>query len=316
MHPQTISYISRMNIIEENGEELIAILMRVFKVDEANARIIPRSKLDVVYSSYINWEREKLLLHNNEKEKGTWKKLNVFEYLWVKIVSVLRQYGFSHDEIKDYRDDFLHTYKAQDFASSLDDTIEIVSGVNKEFGQMLLDNKEYLNSKLKHVNATFIECLFYLEVIGKPTEILFYKDYGGVFCIKNSTFELVAEHMGFRNNVLESYNHPHLSVSIRHLLKGLETIDLEDVSEHHSMITEQEEALLKQIRKKDKNLRSISIRYKDGEPFLLEIKQGTKAIDVESRLMDHIQRGEYSTIEIGTQNGKISSFENTKRIKL
>ena len=49
----------------------------------------------MVYTDFVNWERNNLLFVDSDVEKGKWKKLNYFEYAWVKLVEQLRSYGFN-----------------------------------------------------------------------------------------------------------------------------------------------------------------------------------------------------------------------------
>jgi len=55
--------------------------------------------------------------------------------------------------------------------------------------------------------------------------------------------------------------------------------------------------------------------FKNGKMDLLKVEK-TKKVELESRLMDHIQKGDYLNIAITTENGVISSFKNTKKNKL
>ena len=67
------------------------------------------------------------------------------------------------------------------------------------------------------------------------------------------------------------------------------------------------------IRRKDVN--SISIRYKDGEPDLLEVEERNE-ISMEQRFLDVITKNGYQKISVSTQNGKIVHFENKIQMKL
>jgi hypothetical protein len=60
---------------------------------------------------------------------------------------------------------------------------------------------------------------------------------------------------------------------------------------------------------------SISIRYKDGEPDLLEVEERNE-ISMEQRFLDVITKNGYQKISVSTQNGKIVNFENKIQMKL
>lgn len=71
--------------------------------------------------------------------------------------------------------------------------------------------------------------------------------------------------------------------------------------------------ILELIRRKDVN--SITIKYKDGEPDLLEVEE-RNTISIEQRFLDVIAKNGYQKISVSTQNGKIVNFENKIQMKL
>ena len=44
--------------------------------------------------------------------------------------------------------------------------------------------------------------------------------------------------------------------------------------------------------------------------------ESVKKVELESRLMEHIQKREYSEIVVKTSNGKVTYFKKTNKIKL
>ena len=82
-----------------------------------------------------------------------------------------------------------------------------------------------------------------------------------------------------------------------------------------SILSNEESKTLRMIRRNYNNLESITIRFKKAKPTHLEIKT-TKKVVAESRIIEHIQKGDYSTIVIKTVDGSIVNFENTKKYKL
>ena len=82
-----------------------------------------------------------------------------------------------------------------------------------------------------------------------------------------------------------------------------------------SILSNEETKTLRMIRRNYNNLESITIRFKKAKPTHLEIKT-TKKVVAESRIIEHIQKGDYSTIVIKTVDGSIVNFENTKKYKL
>ena len=73
--------------------------------EELLERVFLKTQIDVVYTDFVNWERNNLLFVDSDVEKGKWKKLNYFEYVWVKLVEQLRRYGFSYQAILTLKDE-------------------------------------------------------------------------------------------------------------------------------------------------------------------------------------------------------------------
>jgi hypothetical protein len=82
-----------------------------------------------------------------------------------------------------------------------------------------------------------------------------------------------------------------------------------------SMLSDEEDKVLRMIRRNYNELKSITIRFNQSKPTHLEIKT-TKQVSAESRIMEHIQKRDYSTIVIQTVDGSVVNFENTKKYKL
>ena len=83
---------------KDNPEMVISNLLV-----KLNERVFLKTQIDVVYSDLVNWERSNLLNIGGNSDKGDWKRLNYFEYVWLKIIQELRVFGFSYEEIEQYK---------------------------------------------------------------------------------------------------------------------------------------------------------------------------------------------------------------------
>ena len=81
------------------------------------------------------------------------------------------------------------------------------------------------------------------------------------------------------------------------------------------MLSDEEDKVLRIIRRNYEDLKSITIRFNNSTPTHLEIKS-TKKVAAQSRIMDHIKKKDYSTIVIQTVDGNVVNFENTRKYKL
>ncbi|MEJ6491101.1 MAG: hypothetical protein QNL60_01400 [Flavobacteriales bacterium] len=105
-----------------------------------------------------------------------------------------------------------------------------------------------------------------------------------------------------------------LNVSLNQILSRFLSDDGQ-TPERQLFLSNEEHKLLKVMRNKPKSIISIAVMFKNGKMDLLKV-ESIKKVELESRLMDLIQKGDYLNIAITTENGVINSFKNTKKIKL
>ena len=115
---------------------------------------------------------------------------------------------------------------------------------------------------------------------------------------------------------LRFINKSHVCISLTDIMQnfidqGEEAFE----SGYPSVLSKHEHNILKAIRHNYQDLKSINIRFKESKAQMLEIKM-MKKVQVESRILELIKNGEYSTIEIKTVDGNISHYEKTEKIKL
>ena len=86
---------------------------------QMSERVFLKTQIDVVYTDFVNWERNNLLFIDSDVEKGKWKKLNYFEYVWVKLVEQLRSYGFTYKAILTLKEEMFQNMNDKDFFDSM-----------------------------------------------------------------------------------------------------------------------------------------------------------------------------------------------------
>jgi len=107
-----------------------------------NERVFSKTKIDVVYSDFTNWERNGLIDISHKVKKGGHKKLSYVDYVWVSIIKQLRGFGFSYDEIKAVKAYlFTNAFKDKEAVKELLNQEQYIS--RKSEGQ--LDNLDQLN---------------------------------------------------------------------------------------------------------------------------------------------------------------------------
>ena len=280
---------------------------------ELSERVFLKTQIDVVYTDFVNWERNGLLYISSDVEKGKWKKLNYFEYLWIKLVEQLRDYGFTYNAIL--------TLKSEMFCNILDEGfIEFIKNdsayyIEKSGGQIKKEDIE--NLEFEEAYCPLFFCVI-LDVIlnGDKMSILVAQDEPRDLHLLSNTIMKDITHFGVEDGFSDILSKTHVSISLsdiiaKFLVEGKGAFQ----QRRTTILSEEEHKLLKVIRNKPQSLKSIKIRYQNQKADLIEVST-LKKVELESRLMDHIQKGAYLNIEIVTDQSGIIRYENTKKIKL
>lgn len=278
-----------------------------------------KTHIDIAYSDLNNWERKGILYFHPDAEKGKRKALSYIEYAWVKVVDCLRSYGFSINEIIALKDDFFPIVSKEDLLKNALDNIEELKKVSPESAKLIFenkDNKELWDSIEIEQPITLFETLIMNVILNKDeTIILFYKGIPTDYSVYSKRILEVADKKGSLDELVKKNKRTHLAVNLTHVLSKFLNEEGDVDSDKQIIVSENEYQLLTQIRKRSDSLTSIEVKYEKGEAVMLLMSE-FKRVEMESKLIDHIQKGEYKEMVINTQDGNITSFKNTTRIKL
>ena len=297
---------------KDNPELVIGNLL--FKLNE---RVFLKTELDVVYSDLVNWERSNLLNIGGNSDKGDWKRLNYFEYIWVKIIQELRVFGFSYEEIDNYKSELMIKPNIKEIieASKID-----FQSVEEQFDAITLNNLKSIedngsNEKIDLGISYFELMISRIIGSGEKWSILFFKDIPRFYFPLSIETLKGFDKIGKTDIPEELISKTYLSISLTDIIANF-LVDGKNAFEKKtiSILTKNEHNLLKHIRKGYGKIKSIKIRFKDKEMELLEVTS-IKKVKMEGRLLDYIKKGEYQSISIDTVDGKIVNFENTQKIK-
>lgn len=285
-----------------------------FKLKE---RVFLRTELNIVYSDLTNWERSGLLSIGGDSKKGDWKKLNYVEYIWLKIVEELRIYGFTYEEIELIKDNLFYKFTYEELLNACKIDVGSVKEKLEQNDINILESTEVKDIDSNSIDVTVID-LIIADVITRAEQcsILFFKDELGTF-IPISTdnfrgFDQINSSDAIQKKIKETF----LSISLSGIISNF-LIDGDEAFEKRtvSVLTKEEHDLLKHVRKRYDNIKSIQIRFKNNQMKMLEVTTVKKA-KLESRLLEHIKKGDYLSMSIDTVEGKIVNFENTQKYKL
>ena len=265
------------------------------------APIFLRTKIDVLYFDFLNWENHDLL--DIDLGLGTiktdYKKtaISFVQYVWIKMVEALIKYGFSYNDVKAIR-------------KKLSEKLHYSFSSNQKIAQQTSDNhqKFYVTEFERYVLSTIANKNNY--------KFFFYKDAPeDYFVFDDSLLDMFIE-FNEEHELRGKFNIDHFSFSFFRIFEPFLSSDIDAFqTKSISILSNEETKTLRMIRRNYNNLESITIRFKKAKPTHLEIKT-TKKVVAESRIIEHIQKGDYSTIVIKTVDGSIVNFENTKKYKL
>ena len=219
------------------------------------------------------------------------------QYVWIKMVEALIKYGFSYNDVKAIR-------------KKLSEKLHYSFSSNQKIAQQTSDNhqKFYVTEFERYVLSTIANKNNY--------KFFFYKDAPeDYFVFDDSLLDMFIE-FNEEHELREKFNKDHFSFSFYKIFEPFLSNDIDAFqTKSISILSNEESKTLRMIRRNYNNLESITIRFKKAKPTHLEIKT-TKKVVAESRIIEHIQKGDYSTIVIKTVDGSIVNFENTKKYKL
>ena len=264
-----------------------------------------KTKIDVLYFDILNWEKYDLL--DIDLGLGTvktdYKKtaISFVQYVWIKMVEALIKYGFSYDDIRAIRARLSQKLHFElNYNQKIAENKALQTSDNHKEGYITELEKFILSTIAHKKNYTFF---FFID---EPADyFLFSDDLLEMFHSSDESYFF-----------LDKFKKDHFSFSFYKIFEPFLQGDSHQFDNRSiSMLSDEEDKVLRMIRRNYNELKSITIRFNQSKPTHLEIKT-TKQVSAESRIMEHIQKRDYSTIVIQTVDGSVVNFENTKKYKL
>lgn len=280
-------------------------------IKELRTPVFLKTKVDVVYSDINNWDLEEILYYSSSGKKGGQNRLTYIDYIWLKIVKELKGYNFSISEIKSYRDQMFKSIDKDLLVKVVREQMHLTTLSDQE-------KQEVLNTDLKEVfegiDITTMDMLISEGILmGSKTNLLFFKYPTEVIGISQRALQEIQKN-GYAEELEKFNERTHLNLSLRPILSKF--VKESTIDKSKDMILSREEyAMLTEIRKRLKDIKSVTIKYKEGQIDRIDIER-MKSVKAESSLMAVIKSAEYSSIEMITQKGNIVCVNHTEKIKL
>ena len=261
--------------------------------ERAVEQIYPASRLSISARVLSHWRKENLLFVERTVGKN---KFTLVEYLWLKIVVVLRDFGCSYDIIRRVKNHVFCPLSFKYFDKYEEDKFLAYMSSYFEAVQTDFENGD--------LNAICTSHLF--RMLG----FIFFNRQRWALCIA-STGDCYWRNL----ENTQIHPHPHLTITINSLLADLlSRSEVFDSTIRIISLTKKEKKVLEELR--SGNVKELTIQFKDNQLESIKIKSSKQIPDAEKRLNELLLQGGYQDICIKTQNGKICHYENTTNIKL
>lgn len=280
-----------------------------YLIEQLRKKVFVKTELDITYTDFYNWEKGELLFKSDVK--GKWKYFDYSEYVWIKIVQKLRGFGFSYDKILEIKDLMFVEISAKELFRIAQENPNILIN-RKASGLLDVSAEDYENYT---DTVKYFEYFLLTTIVNSlDTSFLFFKD--GDLTILPFSSLILEGYDEFNIDYSKYLRHDFVSISLskiisKFLSKGTEAFDRRT----HAILTPEEKRIFYIVRKELSDIKRISIRFDDSEPDIIEVDK-VKKVQVESRLMDHITKGEYCSIHMEVVNGKPIHFKKTTKRKL
>jgi hypothetical protein len=283
---------------------------------------VPLSVTGVTPRAYFHWKQEGLIDidENDTNENRTWVRLNIFQYIWVKIIQSMREFGLPIIAIKntkeflfqdilnpiiENKEDYLNFLKTE---SNLTD--EKIAAIRRTIEYM--KNQEALPVEYKILTSYLCYLISSALIRNDQTSVLILKNEEDFETVPFSLI-LINE---FRKQTLEIFNQSFFQIPIRPLIAEFFSEPRnEKIIETYGFINPNEQRVLDAIRRNE--FKEIVIHFKDTTREELIIEE-TIDIDIRDYKVKELKRiiglNEFSEIMLKYRNNK-HIFVRTK-IKL
>jgi hypothetical protein len=314
------------------------IIMQEFQIPSLNPGLI--SKIQNEYSriferkaslklsgvkkrNFYHWKEEGIIDWKSESddEKRSWVRLNIYDFIWVKIVQAARDFGVPIEAIRKLKDELFKDIIAyiqkdsegfyeyhRDFLGTSEDEINKI----KQFLAFLDTHKEDIVAEGElHLISIFgsiihetLFCGFHMVIVFKKVE----DDYIHDFIVYSESHEQLP------NLTEDLLKQPSVVIPIDTLIS--EFMEGEDNLPnliHWGFINPKETKVLEAIRSKD--FQSILIKINADETMVIE---GTIETDLKDDKAKQVRRilglKEYEEITVKYRNDKHLYLKNTRRL--
>lgn len=236
--------------------------------------------------------------------------LTIPEYLWVKLIQVLRSFGVNYPQILEAKRHFFKTMTPADYINLELDKLNLTDPLERELAGKKLREELSLDTLIPPHEAGGVFTHFSLIILLAQIDISFrFLQTGQPLVMLNNTY------MHPEYAVYES--EPYLCLSLNKLLFDLLADPAQlDKIEHYELLTEEEVEVIKLMR--SQRIKRIEIKFEDSKPLTMEWTESQTVHESEvMQFVTTIKKRPYVELNFKNNNNKTVYVEQTvkKRLK-
>lgn len=264
----------------------------------------------VTYRWITYWHSKGLLIGNYIE--GKWRKFDLVEFVWLKMIVKLREFNIPIEKIKWIKENLMQNVTVSELITHedvADILIKLASEENRDTLKKLLKDKNIIDLLSLETMNLFETMIMDIITFSNSYSILIGSTE--IVPLKHSALESIADLKEFISVLKGSF----ISISISEILRDYMIGENGVKGKNKLALLTEEEVKVLEVLKQD-NIKSVTIKY--GQNCKIELMEVIKVekVDKRSRLLDFIMTHGYQDITIKTQNGEIVYCENKKKIMI
>lgn len=285
-----------------------------------NESFMPLSITGVSPRTYFHWKKSGLITHSTSNdEQRSWVRINLIEYVWIKIIQIMRDFGIPLETIKETRD-MMFTNILKLINTDKDAIIEFFEKEGS-MGTEKIESAKKIFDLISEIKDIPEEFEIYNTIIGSLVcELLIKNDKGSILITKNQgrfdvgyfSFKKIGD---FQKIILPLLESPHIQIPIKKLIEDFfDDPKSEKYVDSFELLNLKEKKVIDAIRKKD--FKEIIIKQ-DGkdESIIIEVEKDGAIMDQKAKEVKRILGlNEYSEVTIKFRNDKHLYFKNKTRL--
>ena len=273
---------------------------------------------DIGLSSKIAFDWSNAGIYLRERKSKYRRKYNGVEYVWLRLVKELREFGLPVPSILKLKKFLLSEMDLMEHYTSLfereetEDVFwnEFIEGIKETFqtpDNLIAAVKQ--GRKTVYLSNTTLSVLLFSIILSQSNVHLAVTKKGDCMVFDESPMQDLLS-----SSLLMSQ--PYICIPINHIVPefmGREDLYKFNLNECGLDLTEEETKIIDLIG--EGGINSLTVKFVDGEVNLIETEEKMDIKEAKGRLVDLIQRGGYQEISYKTVNGKIVNIKRTTKHK-